>query len=170
LLLALCQAYLARKVSTDLQESNYIFITMALILLVAFIAVPVVIISKENRTVSYFIRASVIFVICTSVLVLIYVPKWKAFNKRIKNQKLGLVRQRSSFSEDQGINILWSPKDQIEVEDQNKGLLEQNKGLLEQNEKLLKEIEKWKNSEEIKAQTGLSNINMLSVQDKVCES
>ena len=73
LLVALQQAWQARKITTDLQESSYIFMAMALIVLVSGIGVPVMIISQGNSTVSYFVSACLIFVVCGSILILIYV-------------------------------------------------------------------------------------------------
>lgn len=73
LMVALWQAYQARDISTDLQESSYIFIAMSLILMVSFIGVPIIIIVEGNSDVFYFISAAIIFVICAAVLLLIYV-------------------------------------------------------------------------------------------------
>ena len=136
LIVALWQAYLARNVSTDLQESSYIFVAMALILMVAFIGVPVIIISIGNNAVSYFISAYVIFAICMSILVLIYVPKWKAFRERKKMGTNTLHRFGSSSlqSDDEGINILWYPKDQQEAEEKNRELTKKLDMLQKENE------------------------------------
>ena len=75
LIVATIQAYQARNMSTELHESSYIFIAMALILLVSFIGVPVLFIARDNTQAYYFVTAGLVFVVCSSILLLIFVPK-----------------------------------------------------------------------------------------------
>ena len=127
LLVALWQAFEARKISTDLQESSYIFIAMALILIVSFVGVPVVYIAEDNTLASYFLMIGVIFIICTSVLVLIYVPKWRAYRKREEKKRDSAISNMSShLSDGEGIEILWSPKDLVELESKVEQLSREN--------------------------------------------
>lgn len=138
LLVALWQAYEARKVSTDLQESSYIFIAMALILMVSFVGIPVIIVAEELPSIKYFISASVIFSICTSILVLIYVSKYRAFKKKKQTARQHSSSSRESTSDCEGINILWSPRDQDLLETENKELkkeIEELKRLLRREER-----------------------------------
>ena len=138
LLFALWQAYQARKVSTDLQESSYIFIAMALILMVSFVGIPVIIIAEENRDAYYFLSAAVIFTICSSLLVLIYVPKYMAFKEHKPRRQAGVRDLRNSTPlsshDEEGINILWSPNHQADLEEENKKLLKE----IDQMKKMLK--------------------------------
>ena len=138
LFVALWQAYLARNVSTDLQESSYIFVAMSMILMVFFMGAPVIIISKDNNDVSYFIRVSVIFAICMSILGMIYVPKLIAFRKRKQQRGATLTRFGSSslMSDTEGINILWSPRDQQDMEEKTRALNEKITLLKKENEEL----------------------------------
>lgn len=80
LIFAVVQAYRARIISTELQESTYIFVAMALILLVSFIGVPVLFIARDNTSAYYFVMAGLIFVVCSSILLLIFVPKVHALH------------------------------------------------------------------------------------------
>ena len=57
LIVATIQAYQARNISTELQESSYIFIAMALILLTSFMGVPIIVIARDNTTAYYFVTA-----------------------------------------------------------------------------------------------------------------
>jgi glucan phosphoethanolaminetransferase (alkaline phosphatase superfamily) len=82
LLFVIYQAYQARNISTDLQESSYIFMAMPLILMVSFIGIPIMVIAQNNSSASYFTAAGIIFVICISILVLIYVPKVIALKEK----------------------------------------------------------------------------------------
>mmetsp|Transcript_28510 Transcript_28510/g.60418 ORF Transcript_28510/g.60418 Transcript_28510/m.60418 type:complete len:308 (+) Transcript_28510:2113-3036(+) len=110
LLFALYQAYMARKISTEFQESTYIFLAMTLILLVSFIAIPVMVVAQDNSAASYFVMASLVFVVSTSILLLIFVPKVRAVEKGN-----GGARNDSSSARD-GIQITSSPVKQAELE------------------------------------------------------
>jgi len=122
---ALLQAYKARKLSTELQESSYIFIAMALIILVSFIGIPVIIIARENVSANYFVVVGLIFVICVSILLLIYVPKILALektnrnarthNQRTTNQALGRSPNVESM---EGIEILNIRSDPAKLENE----------------------------------------------------
>lgn len=81
LLYANIEAYKARKISTELQESSYIFIAMAIILLVSFMGVPVLVIANANSAAYYFVVVIIIFVVCSSILLLIFIPKVQATRK-----------------------------------------------------------------------------------------
>ena len=75
LLFALFQAYKARNISTEFQETQYIMGAMALILFVSFIGIPVMVLARENTAAFYFVTAGLIFVVCISIQLLIFVPK-----------------------------------------------------------------------------------------------
>jgi len=95
LLFAVIEAFKARNISTDLQESSYIFTALSFILQVGFIGIPVIHIAKEVPDAYYFITAGIIFVTCASVLVLIFGPKVKALRKGVS----------VSISNDAGIRV-----------------------------------------------------------------
>ena len=122
LLYAVFMAYRARNIATELQESNYIFTAMALILLVSFIGVPVIIIARENVSAFYFVSAGLIFVVCQAILLLIFVPKVKALRDKEKAQqspsgdRSSLPSTASSSSDDKGIRILSTRPEQAELE------------------------------------------------------
>lgn len=76
------QAYQARNISTELSESTYIFRAMCLILYGSFLGIPIVIIARDNAEAYYFVVTGLIFVICSSVLLLIFMPKILASRKK----------------------------------------------------------------------------------------
>lgn len=121
LLFAVLQAYRARNISTELQESTYIFQAMALCLLVSFIAIPVIIIARENVSAYYFVSLGLLFVICSSILLLIFVPKIKALrDKRLRRSDSRNSTNRSSVTssseaDDVGIRIINSAQGQAEL-------------------------------------------------------
>lgn len=67
------QSYLARKISTQFAESEYI--AQNCMLLVSFVGIPTMIIVSDEPRAYYFVMASIIFVLCASVLLFIFVPK-----------------------------------------------------------------------------------------------
>ena len=75
LVLANVEAYKARRITTEYGESKHIAMIMASILQVIVVGLPLMFLVDDNSAASYFIRSSVIFVICMSTLTLIFVPK-----------------------------------------------------------------------------------------------
>lgn len=59
---AVAQAYRARKISTELQESEYIFKSMLVILLACFLGFPILILTQENPAAFYFVLSATIFI------------------------------------------------------------------------------------------------------------
>jgi len=77
IMLALYQAYQARHISTEFAESTYIAAAMCIMLAVAFIGIPVLFIAYDNKDSFLFVSSGIIFVICVSLLLLIFLPKIK---------------------------------------------------------------------------------------------
>jgi hypothetical protein len=81
LLLALVQAYKARHIKTEFSESKYIAVAMISICQSLLLGIPLLwlVSSKGDGQVpsaTYFVISAVVFVICMSVLILIFVPKF----------------------------------------------------------------------------------------------
>ncbi|KAL7534423.1 hypothetical protein ACHAXR_007962 [Thalassiosira sp. AJA248-18] len=85
LLYAVIQAYQVRKLDTELHESSSIFQAMSLVLLLSFLGVPVTIIARDNTQVYYFVLSGIIFIMCSLILLLIFVPKVMAVRKGNNN-------------------------------------------------------------------------------------
>jgi len=126
LLFALFQAYMARNISTDFQESNYIFLAMAFILLVFFIGFPVMIIAHDNVAASFFLKAGVVFVVCSTILLLIFIPKVWAVKKCDNISASTAGWQDAVETADSpvayGMNILNMPMAQAALENENRKL------------------------------------------------
>ena len=121
LIFALFQAYKARKISTELQESSYIFLAMSIILLVSFIGIPVIIIARDNSAAFYFVTAGLIFVVCSSILLLIFIPKVRALRKTSCNPSIS-GSSGATCTAEEGIKILSMPVEQAELEKKNREL------------------------------------------------
>ena len=78
---AINEAYVARNVSTEFAESEYIFLVLTIILLVSFLGIPVTIVAREKAKARFFVAAAITFIICSAVLLLIFVPKVYAFRR-----------------------------------------------------------------------------------------
>ena len=87
---ALYQAYLARRIALEFAETTYILNSILCILLVCFVGIPVIIIASDDPRARFFLVSCIIFVICTSLLLFIFVPKEKF---RRNNEKGATIKQ-----------------------------------------------------------------------------
>jgi hypothetical protein len=93
LVLANVEAYKARAITTEYGESKYIAMIMASILQVIVVGMPLLFLVDDNPTASYFIRSSIVFVICMSILLMMFVPKIYTWTKKKDARRVGLQRQ-----------------------------------------------------------------------------
>jgi hypothetical protein len=77
LIYAVQQAYVARHISTEFAEAEYIFLVLVAIFMVTLLALPVLFLVEANPSARFFTLASIIFLINISILCLIFVPKIK---------------------------------------------------------------------------------------------
>jgi len=75
LLLACHQAYIGRDVKTELNESTHICMAMICIFQSCAFGVPLLFISRSNRSAHLYVATSICFVICMTTLLFIFVPK-----------------------------------------------------------------------------------------------
>ena len=145
LIFSVYEAYTARSISTEFSESEYIFKILVLILLVFFIGIPVLVIARDTPAAYVFVFAGIIFTVCCSVLLLIFVPKYLALKEAAKKSKekqerkeerkqerkqAGLASEVSSTSrlssaesEAEGVKFCVADgKAQRELEDENRRL------------------------------------------------
>jgi len=116
LLVALAQSYKARNISTELQESSYIFLAMALILLVSFIGIPVIVIARNDVSSSYFVMAGLVFVVSTSILLLVFIPKVQAVRRKVRTSvTISATSSPANSPGDAGIQILSMPVEQAKL-------------------------------------------------------
>ena len=139
LVFSVYEAYSARSISTEFAESDYIFRILVLILLVFFIGIPVLVIARETPAAYVFVFAGIIFTVCCSVLLLIFVPKYRALKKAKKKSKekqdrrqedstskiSSVSRLSSAESEVEGIKIVADGRAQRELEEENRRLRKQ---------------------------------------------
>ena len=75
LVFANIEAFRARNVTSEFSESQYVMIIMICLAQALFIGVPLLVIVRYNATASYFMWAGLIFVVTTTILGLLFVPK-----------------------------------------------------------------------------------------------
>ena len=89
LCLAIVQAWRARELSTEYQESEYIFKALFVIFLVVFIGLPVLVIARDNPDASVFLASAVIAVSSCAIVSLIFVPKIRYVRKAERSDASG---------------------------------------------------------------------------------
>ena len=75
LVLANWQAYHARMIQSEFSESKYIGIAMASLLQAMLSGIPILFVVRDSPQAYYLVLAFMIFIICTVVLIVIFVPK-----------------------------------------------------------------------------------------------
>lgn len=90
LILANVQSYKARSINDELSESKYIGLSTLSMLQIFIVGVPLLVIVYTSPSAYFFVWTGIIFIVCTSILLLIFVPKlvtWK--NPPKKNNSSG---------------------------------------------------------------------------------
>ncbi|KAL7549918.1 hypothetical protein ACHAWF_013171 [Thalassiosira exigua] len=100
LLVANIQAYKARFITDELAESKYIGLTTLSMLQIFVVGVPLLVIVYDNPSAYFFVWTGIIFVVSTSILMLIFAPKVMTVRER-KNQGPTGTRM-SQWSSNQG--------------------------------------------------------------------
>jgi len=115
LLYSVFQAYKARNISTELQESTYIFAAMMLILLVSFLGIPVIAMNSTDVAAFFFVSSSIIFAVCCSILLLIFLPKCIALREKKKMTLMNDAQPCGSVVRISGISNSTHPADGIRM-------------------------------------------------------
>jgi len=89
------QSYVARAIATEFAESEYIGKSIFCMLLVSFVGVPTMILVSEEPRAHYFVLTSIIFVLCSSVLLFIFIPKLLAVAQRSHGSSQTISRTMS---------------------------------------------------------------------------
>ena len=86
LTMACFQAWRARKISTEFSESSYVAYTIFSLLQALLIGLPVLLLVQDNAMASYFVWSVLIFIVCATILILLFIPKMKAVRKKEKRR------------------------------------------------------------------------------------
>ena len=97
IVLANFQAYQARNISTEYSESKWIAFSMVSILQAMMIGAPILILASTDPTASFIVWSMLIFVICMSILGLLFVPKMMS-HKHGNSPESGFAPSASNFN------------------------------------------------------------------------
>lgn len=79
LVFAVYEAFVARHIATEYSETEYILKSLIVLCLVCFLGIPVLVIAHDNPAAYFFVQSAMIFLVGISLLVLIFLPKLRAF-------------------------------------------------------------------------------------------
>jgi hypothetical protein len=79
------QAFRARNITTDYSESTYVLLTLGSLLQALIIGAPLLALVHENDVATYFLRSVFIFIITTSILGFMFLPKVLLIRRRETN-------------------------------------------------------------------------------------
>ena len=144
ILYACYEAYIARDVSTEFAESEYIFKSMAIVLLVFFVGIPVTIMTEDNTTARSCVMAGTIYACSLAFQLTIFIPKIKFNSKVVRDDRQSSVFKRDTHrtSEDNstslnvdsessgetfGMKVINRQLIQCQLEAENKRLRKKNK-------------------------------------------
>ena len=107
LLFANVLAYLTRLLEVAFNESKFVGLAMASILQATLIGLPLLFLADANPVARYVVRSVLVFVICMSVLVFIFVPKvTKADEPMMIRFSVSGVSKRRSFDDYNGSDFI----------------------------------------------------------------
>ena len=82
LVVALYQSYKARNLPTDFNESYYVSISTFSLLESLMLGGPLLVLVHDNPTADFLIKSILIFIICSTILLFMFVPKYLQRNLR----------------------------------------------------------------------------------------
>jgi hypothetical protein len=91
------EAYKARKVDTAYGESSYIGLIMASWLQIILVGLPLLFLVAEQPTARFFVNSSMAFLMTMSVLLLLFLPKWRSWKKRNSGESGGAKQPRNFY-------------------------------------------------------------------------
>lgn len=91
------EAYKARKVDTAYGESSYIGLIMASWLQIILVGLPLSFLVAEQPTARFFVNSSMAFLMTMSVLLLLFLPKWRSWKKRNSGESGGAKQPRNFY-------------------------------------------------------------------------
>jgi gamma-aminobutyric acid type B receptor len=74
--ITICQCYEARDLHSDYSEASSLFTSMGCLLETLVVGAPLVFVASENPTTQFLIRSILLFIVCLTILVPVFVPKY----------------------------------------------------------------------------------------------
>ncbi|KAL3776718.1 hypothetical protein HJC23_001505 [Cyclotella cryptica] len=92
---ACVQSYYARNMDDEYAESRWIGIACLSWLQVMVVGIPVILLTSHLPVAKYFTSCALVFLVCMSMLLLLFVPKIKAISKPLEAQTSGFQHRQS---------------------------------------------------------------------------
>ena len=157
LMIACTRAYQARHLDEEFSESRWIGVACASWIQVIVIGVPVLLLTQTQPIAQYFTQTALIFLVCSSMLLLLFVPKMKMISK------LSSAPQRS------GRTSLSRPDQKTSLYQSNIQSMKERKTSFDNERKLssLYEPEKDEDIKQLKQRIAeLENVNAKLITEK----
>uniref|UniRef100_A0A7S4AFU2 G-protein coupled receptors family 3 profile domain-containing protein n=1 Tax=Pseudo-nitzschia australis TaxID=44445 RepID=A0A7S4AFU2_9STRA len=174
-IIAIYEAWRARKIATEFSESQYIFKALISILLVVFIGGPITFIANDNPNALAFISSVIIFVSVSAILLFMFVPKilFEREHEKKRKQKIIARRKYSSPIRSNAVGSLFesncvntgSSGEQILTSKTQKELSEE----VELLKKLLNEVTEKRNTECKHCEGGFVPLQEFDSSKRKCE-
>jgi len=94
LLYANVEAFRGRSIRTQYSESKFIGLTMLILLQAFIIGVPLFIVAYDSPTARFVVTSSLTFILCTAVLLPMFLPKMKYLRKYQEQQERIAVKKK----------------------------------------------------------------------------
>lgn len=98
ILIACVQAYRAREIGDEFSESQWVAFTMVSWFQVFVVGIPVMVLVQEQPTAAYFLKTSIVFIVCMSLLLFIFVPKVLIQQRNVSIRGSNFDRKRNTGS------------------------------------------------------------------------
>ena len=93
--LASLQAYRARKIAVEYSESKWVAIILCALVQATVVGLPLMVIARGDPTLDFFVKAGIVFIICITALLAIFVPKFFY----MKDARIAAAKKRQRLSE-----------------------------------------------------------------------
>ena len=110
--LASYQSYRARSISVEFSESKYVGMILTAILQALVIGIPIIVIVSENPTATFVVESSLVFILCGTILLCMFIPKMLFLRDNIIEEKKKAERQKDKLERIKRANESSSPNAQ----------------------------------------------------------
>jgi len=117
LVLVNVQAYHARSINDELSESKYIGLATLSMFQILLVGIPLLAIVYDTPSAYFFVWCGIIFIICTTILLLIFVPKVIRWKSGASDRSTTANKFTSNWSH--GNNASSAPSHSSQVENKN---------------------------------------------------
>lgn len=129
LILANVQAYMARSINDELSESKYIGLSTLSMFQIFIVGVPLLVIVYQDPSAFFFVWTGIIFIVTSSILLLIFIPKlitWKTPPKKQSGNKWSSYGSANSAGPTKGVMSSHQSSVVSEVEKPDKTIPEKD--------------------------------------------